>query len=105
MNKADLIKEVAFATGMTKVKTNEVIDAIVNAIQNSLSKGEKVTLIGFGSWDVATRKERKGRNPKTGVEITIPEKKVARFKSGTKLGRLVNGEEVLDGENGVEEVL
>ena len=90
MNKADLVNEISTKTGLTKTKTNDVVDAIVESIQNALSKGERVTLVGFGTFDTITRKERKGRNPKTGAELHIPEKKAARFKAGSNLSNVVN---------------
>jgi len=90
MNKADLVNEISSKTGLTKTKTNDVVDAIVESIQNALSKGERVTLVGFGTFDTITRKERKGRNPKTGAELYIPEKKAARFKAGSNLSNVVN---------------
>lgn len=90
MNKADLINEIANSTGLTKTKSSEVIDVFTNAIENALSKGEKVTLVGFGTWQTSSRKERKGRNPRNGQEINIPAKKVARFRSGSTLSNKVN---------------
>jgi DNA-binding protein HU-beta len=90
MNKADLVNEIATKTGLTKTKSNEVIDSIVTSIQNALATGEKVTLVGFGTFDTITRQSRRGRNPKTGAELVIPEKKVARFKAGTGLSNVVN---------------
>lgn len=91
MNKADLINEISNSTGLTKTKASETIDVIVNAIGTSLSKGEKVTLVGFGTWETSSRKSRKGRNPKTGQEINIPAKTVARFRAGSSLSDRVNG--------------
>jgi DNA-binding protein HU-beta len=90
MNKADLVNEISSRTGLTKTKTGEVIDSIVESIQGALAKGDKVTLVGFGTFDTITRKERKGRNPKTGAELHIPEKKAARFKAGSNLSNVVN---------------
>jgi len=90
MNKADLVNEISSRTGLTKTKTNDVVDAIVESIQGALAKGEKVTLVGFGTFDTIVRKERKGRNPKTGDEIPIPSKKAARFKAGSGLSNVVN---------------
>ncbi len=72
MNKADLVNEIATKTGLTKTKSNEVIDSIVTSIQNALATGEKVTLVGFGTFDTITRQSRRGRNPKTGAELVIP---------------------------------
>ena len=92
MNKADLINAVSAKVELTKTKTSEVIDAIVEAVKSSLNAGEKVTLVGFGTFQTAERKERKGRNPKSGAEITIPAKTVAKFKPGSSLQASVNGE-------------
>lgn len=90
MNKSDLINEISNSTGLTKTKSCEAIDAMVNAIESSLSKGEKVTLVGFGTFDTSNRQSRSGRNPKTGTQITIPAKKVARFRAGLNLSNKVN---------------
>ena len=91
MNKADLINEIANSTGLTKAKSGEAIDAVVSAIETALSKGDKVTLVGFGTWETTKRQARKGRNPKSGVEINIPSKTVARFRAGSSLSKRVNG--------------
>jgi len=90
MNKADLVNEIAKETGLTKTKSSEVIDSIVEAISSSLKNGEKVTLVGFGTFTTSKRSARKGRNPKTGEVINIPGKTVARFKAGTELTKNVN---------------
>lgn len=90
MNKADLINEISKETGLTKTKSSEVIDSIVEAISSTLKKGEKVTLVGFGTFTTSKRNARKGRNPKTGEVIDIPGKTVARFKAGTELTKNVN---------------
>ena len=90
MNKADLVNEISRRTGLTKSKSSEVIDSITESIQDSLTRGEKVTLVGFGTFDTITRKARKGRNPKTGEELNIPEKRAARFKAGSGLSNVVN---------------
>ena len=90
MNKADLVNEIAKETGLTKTKSSEVVDTIVETISNSLKKGEKVTLVGFVTFTTSKRSARKGRNPKTGAEINIPGKTVARFKAGSELTKTVN---------------
>ena len=90
MNKADLVNEIAKETGLTKTKSSEVVDTIVETISNSLKKGDKVTLVGFGTFTTSKRSARKGRNPKTGAEINIPGKTVARFKAGSELTKTVN---------------
>ena len=71
MNKAELVEAIAKETGLTKTKSGEVLTTIVNTITESLKNGEKVSLVGFGTWTTTKRAERKGRNPKTGEEITI----------------------------------
>ena len=90
MNKSDIINELALSTGLTKTKSGEVIDSITESMKNALSKGDKVTLVGFGSFSATKRKSRKGRNPKTGQVISIPEKVVVKFKSGSYLSESVN---------------
>ena len=91
MNKADLINAVA-ASGLTKVKSNEVIDIILNSIKDELTECGKVTLVGFGTFTTAERKARTGRNPKTGDPIEIPSKSVVKFKPGSSFSKSVNGE-------------
>jgi DNA-binding protein HU-beta len=90
MNKTELVSSIAKETGLSKTKTNEVVDAFVSAVSESLSKGEKVTLVGFGTFTTSKREARKGRNPKTGEVINIPSKTVARFKAGSDLTKSVN---------------
>jgi DNA-binding protein HU-beta len=90
MNKADLINSISEKTGLTKTKSNEMIDAFLSSVTESLSNGEKVTLVGFGTFTTSQRDARKGRNPKTGEVIDIPAKTVARFKAGSDLTKSVN---------------
>jgi len=85
MNKAELVQEVAKQTGLTKGASREAVDAITSAIVDSLSNGDKVTLVGFGSFKVINRKSRRGRNPQTGEEIQIPAKSVPKFEPGKNL--------------------
>lgn len=82
MNKADLIKEVAEKAELTQKDTGKVLDALLAAVQGALVAGEKVQLIGFGTFEVRDRAERKGRSPSTGEEIIIPATKVPGFKAG-----------------------
>jgi DNA-binding protein HU-beta len=89
MNKAELIDAIASKTGMTKVDAKAALEATVASIEKALSKGERVTLVGFGSFSVNKRAARKGRNPQTGAEINIKAKKVAKFKAGTSLAEKV----------------
>lgn len=85
MNKAGLVEQVANQTGLTRKASREAIDAIISAITDSLVREEKVTLVGFGTFQVMERKARKGRNPQTGQTIQIPAKKVPKFKPGQGL--------------------
>jgi len=85
MNKQELVAEVAGQTGVTQKTAREVLDAVTSAITESLGGGEKVTLVGFGTFQVMERKARKGRNPQTGETIQIPAKKVPKFLSGKGL--------------------
>lgn len=85
MNKADLIDEIAKDTGLTKKDSDKALAAIIKAITVSLSKGDKVQLVGFGSFDVRKREARTGRNPQTGQEIKIPARKVPVFSTGKAL--------------------
>lgn len=91
MNKTDLIDIIAERVDISKVIAGRALDAIINAITESLSKGDPVTLIGFGTFDVSDRKERSGRNPQTGAVITIPANKAPRFKAGKNLKDKVSG--------------
>jgi DNA-binding protein HU-beta len=90
MNKADLVNSLSEKTGLTKTKSNEVVDAIVSTITESLRNGEKVTLVGFGTFTTSKKEARKGRNPKTGETLEIPAKTVAKFKAGSELTKSVN---------------
>ena len=84
-NKAELVSEVAAQTKLTKKDVSEAVDAVFEAIQEDLAKGEKVQLIRFGTFEVRDRAARKGRNPQTGAEIEIPASKVPAFKPGKAL--------------------
>ena len=85
MNKADLIAKISEDTGITKLQANAALDSFTGAVIKTLKGGGKVTLVGFGTFMVSKRKARKGRNPKTGAEIKIKAKTVARFKAGKEL--------------------
>jgi DNA-binding protein HU-beta len=89
MNKAELAKEISQSVDLTQESAKNIIETIVTAITKSLKKGDKVQLSGFGSWEVRTKNKRQGRNPKTGESITIPAKKVVRFKAGKDLAGTV----------------
>ncbi|MBI4824146.1 MAG: HU family DNA-binding protein [Nitrospirae bacterium] len=85
MTKADLIDKVASSAGLSKADAGRVIDATMDSIKAGLKKGQKITLIGFGTFSVAKRKARKGRNPRTGEEIKIPASKIPKFRAGKAL--------------------
>ncbi len=85
MTKADLVNKIATKAGLTKAEAGKALDATIEAIKESLKKGDKVTLVGFGSFYVSKRKARKGRNPRTGAEIKIPATKVPKFTAGKSL--------------------
>ncbi len=90
MNKAELIAAIAAKTGETKKSAEETVNAFVAVVTEALQKGEKVQLVGFGSYEVKTRAARKGRNPQTKEEIKIPASKAPVFKAGKALKDLVN---------------
>jgi len=85
MNKGELIEEVASQTGLTRKVSREAIDAVISAITDCLGREEKVTLVGFGTFQVMERKARKGVNPQTREAISIPAKKVPKFRPGKGL--------------------
>ena len=89
MNKGDLIEAVAKDAGISKALAGKVLDSTIDAITKGLGKGDRVALVGFGTFSVSTRKARTGRNPRTGKEIMIPATKVPRFKAGNKLAQSV----------------
>ena len=90
MNKAELVAAVAAKTGDTKKAAEASVDAFVSAVKDALKKGEKVQLVGFGSFEVRKRAARKGRNPQTKEEIKIPASKAPVFKAGKALKEVVN---------------
>lgn len=85
MNKADLIDAIAQKAEMTKKDAGVALDAIIESVSGSLAKGEKVTLVGFGTFDVRERKARTGVNPRTKEKIKIPASKAPVFKAGKEL--------------------
>lgn len=90
MNKTELIKHVAETLGLTKVKAEEAVSAVLGGIESALVAGEKVQLVGFGNFQTKLRAARAGRNPQTGATIQIAEKTAVSFKAGTKLVESVN---------------
>ena len=90
MNKKEFIAAIAEKAEMTKVDTEKVVNAFTEIVKEELNKGEKIQLVGFGSFEVSERAERKGRNPQTSEEIVIPACKVPKFKPGKSLKDAVN---------------
>jgi len=87
MNKAELIDAMANGAGISKADAKKSLHAFIGATTDALKNGDRVALVGFGSFSVSTRAARKGRNPQTGKEIDIPAKKVVKFKSGAELAK------------------
>jgi DNA-binding protein HU-beta len=85
MNKSDLIDKMSGDAGITKVQAAAALDAFMAGTQTALKKGDKLILVGFGTFSVTKRAARKGRNPQTGKVINIPAKKVVKFKAGAGL--------------------
>lgn len=90
MNKTDLIGKIAKASRITKSQSAMAVETFIDSVTAALKKGERVTLVGFGTFAVSQRKARAGRNPQTGVEIKIAARKVAKFTPGVELKKSVN---------------
>ena len=89
MNKGDLITKVANDTKLSKVQAGAAVDSFITSTITSLKKGDKLTLVGFGTFSVNKRSARKGRNPQTGKPINIPARKVVKFKAGKEFSARV----------------
>jgi DNA-binding protein HU-beta len=85
MNKAQLIDAIAAKAGLTKADAKKALDAFIDSTSEALKGGDRVALVGFGSFSVAKRSARTGRNPQTGKEIDIPAKTIVKFKPGSEL--------------------
>ena len=90
MNKEELVQEVAKKAKVTQKEAVEVLNSFIETVQKSVSKGQKVTLVGFGTFEARKRAARTGRNPQTGKEIKIAAKTVPAFSVGKKFKELVN---------------
>jgi DNA-binding protein HU-beta len=90
MNKAQLIDAMAANAGLTKADAKKALDAYISATTDALKGGDRVALVGFGTFSVSERGARTGRNPQTGKEIKIPAKKVVKFKAGADLADSVS---------------
>jgi DNA-binding protein HU-beta len=89
MTKAELVSKIANAAGITKSLADKAVDGFVSAVSGALSSGDKITLVGFGTFSVGERSQREGRNPRTGEKIKIPASKVVKFKAGKSLSEKV----------------
>ena len=90
MNKTELVEKIAAGAGITKVEAKKALDAAIGAVKEALAKGDKVALIGFGTFSVSTRPAREGINPATKAKIKIAAKKAAKFKAGAELTDALN---------------
>lgn len=90
MNKSDLIDNIAKSAKISKTAAGSALDALTGAVTGALKKGDRVSLVGFGTWSISKRAARNGRNPQTGKTIKIAAKKVAKFKAGAELKKAVN---------------
>jgi len=90
MNKSDLIDAMAEDAGVTKAAAKKALESFLDNVQGALKKGNRVSLVGFGSWSVTRRAAREGRNPQTGKTIKIAAKNVVKFKAGSDLQSSVN---------------
>lgn len=90
MHKKELVEAVAQRTGKSQKDVKETLEAVISTINETMKKGEKVTLIGFGTFSSNERPERMGRNPQTGKPMKIKKKKVVKFKAGAELSKSVN---------------
>lgn len=89
MNKADLVTILAKEVGITQQEANHALDTFVTTVKKALKKGDRVSLVGFGSWEVRKRAARNGVNPQTGEKIKIAARKVVKFNPGKELKELV----------------
>lgn len=90
MNKSDLISAMADGAGISKAQAGEALNSMLSSTSDCLKKGDKLILVGFGTFSVSNRAARTGRNPRTGKEIQIPAKNVVKFKAGSELASKVN---------------
>ena len=90
MNKTDLIEGMAEDSGISKAAAKKALESFLGNVEKSLKKGDRVSLVGFGSFSVSKRAAREGRNPQTGKTIKIAAKKVVKFKAGSDLQKAVN---------------
>ena len=90
MNKADLVDQIAATAAISKTQATAMIETLIDSISSAIKKGERVTLVGFGTFAISHHKARNGRNPQTGNLIKIPARRVPRFSPGSELRQAVN---------------
>lgn len=90
MNRSELISSIADKSGLTKKDSEKALAAFIESVEEQLQRGEKIQLVGFGTFEVTERAARTGKNPQTGKEIKIPASKAPKFKAGKALKDLVN---------------
>ena len=90
MNKSELVKRISKDTGLSQATSGTALQSVLDAITDTIQAGEKVLLVGFGTFSVAERSARDGRNPGTGKKIKIPARKAVKFKAGTKFTDSIN---------------
>lgn len=90
MNKTDLIDNMAEKAGISKAAAKKALDSFLGDVESTLKKGDRISLVGFGSWSISKRAAREGRNPQTGKTIKIAAKNVVKFKPGADLQNAVN---------------
>ncbi|HLS29565.1 MAG TPA: HU family DNA-binding protein [Flavobacteriaceae bacterium] len=90
MNKSNLIDAMAEDAGITKAAAKKTLESFLENVEGALSRGDRVSLVGFGSWSVTRRAAREGRNPQTGKTIKIPAKNVVKFRPGSGLQKAIN---------------
>ena len=85
MTKAELVAKIASEGGIIKSQAEKAVNGFISAVSGALAAGDKITLVGFGTFSIVARSQREGRNPRTGKKITIPASKVVKFKAGKTL--------------------
>ncbi len=90
MNKSELVSEISEISGLTKIDSEKALDAFMRVVENALSEGDEIRLVGFGTFSVVSRSATIGRNPRTNEEVQIPARKMPKFKPGLQLKECVN---------------
>lgn len=98
MTKADLVDEVVKVAGLSKKHAETIVNTVFGSIIDALERDDKIELRGFGSFRVRRRRSRQGRNPKTGDQVAVPEKRIPYFKPGKELKDLINADGAADGD-------